>query len=128
MDISDLGQSVTSPATYNGAFIGGPGAGFPNYVANPIMYLYQESILPGTTENSTFTSGKNVGITAISNGSPYTVTTMSTAAGGTNANDNSAGVKIPAGNAYLLYYIHDNTSSSVTDPRLLPLLQQQQAL
>jgi hypothetical protein len=117
VDISQLGNSVTSPATYNGAFIGGPGANFSNHIANPLIYLYQESILPGTSENATFTSGKNVGVSDISLGSPYLESTVSTAAGGTNGSDNATlAVKIPAGNAYLLYYIHDNTSTVTTDP------------
>jgi hypothetical protein len=117
VDISQLGNSVTNPATYNGAFIGGPGANFSNHIANPLLYLYQESILPGSSENATFTSGKNVGVSNISVGSPYLESTLSTAAGGTNASDNATlSVKVPAGNAYLLYYIHDNTSTNTTDP------------
>jgi hypothetical protein len=114
VDVSALGRTVTSPATYPGAYIAGPGAGFPNIIANPLLYLYQESLLPGSSENSTFTSGKNVGIINITNASPWTVSTQSTAAGGQTASDNSTTVKIPAGNGYLLYYIHDNTSTSVS--------------
>jgi hypothetical protein len=114
VDVSALGRTVTSPATYPGAYIAGPGAGFPNIIANPLLYLYQESLLPGSSENSTFTGGKNVGIINITNASPWTVSTQSTAAAGQTASDNSTTVKIPAGNGYLLYYIHDNTSTSVS--------------
>jgi len=118
IDLSYLGQSVTVPSAFNGAYIAGPGTGFGSTplhtTPNPIIYLYQESILPGAKYNSSFTSGKNVGITSIGTNS---VTTISTALAGTTTSDNSSGVKIPAGNGYILYYIGSNqrtsTSSSI---------------
>jgi hypothetical protein len=121
VNISAIGfDNPTTPAPgFNGAFIAGPGAGFsPNINANPTMYLYQESLLPGTGENKSFTSGKNVGIINISTASPYGVSTQSTAAAGQTGPDNntSNGVVIPAGNGYLLYYIHDNTSTNTSGP------------
>jgi hypothetical protein len=115
IDMSYLGQSVTVPSTFNGAYIAGPGTGFGSTplhtTPNPIIYLYQESIAPGAKYNSAFTSGKNVGIASIGTNS---VTTISTAIGGTTTSDNSSGVKIPAGNGYILYYIGSNQRTSVS--------------
>ncbi len=115
IDMSYLGQSVTVPSTFNGAYIAGPGTGFGSTplhtTPNPIIYLYQESIAPGAKYNSAFTSGKNVGIYSIGTNS---VTTVSTAIGGTTTSDNSSGVKIPAGNGYILYYIGSNQRTSVS--------------
>ena len=115
IDLSYLGQSVTVPSTFNGAYIAGPGTGFGSTplhtTVNPIIYLYQESILPGAKYNSTFTSGKNVGVTSIGTNS---VTTISTALAGTTTSDNSSGVKIPAGNGYILYYIGSNQRTSTS--------------
>jgi hypothetical protein len=122
-DISYLGNSETipvaapaTPTTYHGAYIGGPG--FPNVIGNPIIYLYREAIAPGTfaQENSSFTSGKYVGITSITSAtSPnWTVATKSTALGYASfPADNATNVVIPAGNAALFYYIGDNTRNTL---------------
>jgi len=115
IDLSYLGQSITVPSTFNGAYIAGPGSGFGSTplhtTPNPIIYLYQESILPGAKYNSSFTSGKNVGIYSIGTN---TVTTISTALAGTTTSDNSSGVKIPPGNGYILYYIGSNQRTSTS--------------
>jgi len=114
VDLSYIGSSATSPDAYSGAFFAGPGTGFGSgsihYNANPVMYLYQESLKPGTTYNSSFTSGKNVGINSIiSSGASSTVTTE-TSVSGTLVTTPS--VKVPAGNGYLLYYIGLNTTTN----------------
>jgi hypothetical protein len=111
VDLTYLGQTVTSPATYNGAYLGGPG--FTNYIANPILYLYKESITPGSAYNQQFTSGKNEGVTAATGTGPnYYVTVASTALGG---GINSPSVKVPAGNGYLLYFIGNNTRTTLSN-------------
>lgn len=105
IDLSYLDNNTTVPATTYGAFIGGPGTGFGGGIhvtTNPLMYLYQESITPGTAYNSSFISGKNVGIKTLNGTGPnYYITTVSTAAGGVN----SSSVKVPVGNGWLMYYI-----------------------
>jgi hypothetical protein len=126
IDLTYLGANLTIPVaspaiptTYNGAYIGGPvtnTGGFTNPINNPILYLYRESIAPGTQLNSSFTSGKYVGINAItSSTSPtFTVTTKSTALGYASIGaDNASNVLIPAGNAELFYYIGSNTRNAL---------------
>jgi len=82
--------------TYLGAFTEGPGTGFTyNGSFNPIIYLYDET-RPST--NQGFTAGKNIGIYSITGN---TVTTLT-------SNVQQAGVSIPVGNSYLLYYVGDN--------------------
>jgi hypothetical protein len=120
---------TTSPVTYHGAFVGGPigGTGFTAFTPNPCVYLSQESIIPSPVNYAkSFTSGKDVGITSISPNVPataasvptsFSVNTLSTAnyyggSGATSADNGT--VVIPAGNGYLLYYVHDNTSTSTT--------------
>jgi hypothetical protein len=98
-----------------GAYIAGPLAGFPHIETNSLIYLYQESILPGVNFDKSFTSGKNVSVQGINTTPGYNVYTKSTASGGTTPSDNSTtspGVLVPPGNAYLLYYI-GNSSSAV---------------
>jgi len=119
IDLSYLDNNTTVPATTYGAFIGGPGTGFGTGIhvtTNPLIYLYQESITPGTTYNAAFTSGKNVGIKSITGTSPnYYITTVSTATGGLN----SSTVKVPVGNGWIMYYIGDDqrtTLSASTPP------------
>lgn len=109
IDLSYLGSSTYT----SGEFIAGPGTGFgtngtlSHTITNPTIYLYQESALPGTTYNSTFTSGKNIGIYSIGTNS---VTTTSTATNGIS----TSGVKIPAGNGYISYFIGPYNITSYT--------------
>lgn len=114
IDLSYLDNNTTVPATTYGAFIGGPGTGFGGGIhvtTNPLMYLYQESITPGTSYNSSFTSGKNVGIKSLTGASPnYYITTISTATNGVN----SSSVKVPVGNGWLMYYIGDDQRTTLS--------------
>jgi len=114
IDLTYLDNNTTTPATTYGAFIGGPGTGFGGGIhvtTNPLMYLYQESITPGTGYNSSFTSGKNVGIKTITGTSPnYYITTVSTATNGVN----SSSVKVPVGNGWIMYYIGDDQRTTLS--------------
>jgi len=114
IDLSYLDNNTTVPATTYGAFIGGPGTGFGGGIhvtTNPLMYLYQESITPGTTYNAAFTSGKNVGVKTLTGTSPnYYITTVSTATGGLN----SSTVKVPVGNGWIMYYIGDDQRTTLS--------------
>ena len=81
--------------TYYGAFTAGVGSdgagkGFNVYNRNPTIYFYNE---PHASSNSSFTSGKNFGVTAITSGS--------TSIGLTDGNN----YNIPTSNGYLLYYV-----------------------
>ncbi|MDB5154012.1 MAG: pknD 4 [Mucilaginibacter sp.] len=87
----------------NGAFTAGPGGtgnGFSIANGNPTIYLYKESL---PISNTSFVSGKHVGIYAITGN---TVSTVSNATGPVVI---TPGVSIPAGNGYLLYFIGPNT-------------------
>jgi trimeric autotransporter adhesin len=113
IDISYLGSSTYT----SGEFIAGPGSGFgsngtlSHTNANPTIYLYQESALPGSTYNNTFISGKNIGISSIGTNS---VTTTSTTTNGVS----TSGVKIPVGNGYISYFIgpYNVTTYTSTSP------------
>jgi trimeric autotransporter adhesin len=112
-NISYLGSNTYS----SGEFIAGPGSGFgtngtlSHTIANPTIYLYQESALP-VNYSASFLSGKNIGITSIGSN---TVTTTSTATGSTVVTSN---VKIPAGNGYISYFIgpYNTTTYTSTTP------------
>jgi len=92
----------TDIGTNYAAITGGSGSGFTVTIANPTMYLYNESL---PTNNSTFTGGKDAGITSISS------TTVSTLSSGTA----TSGVSIPVGNGYFLFYIgNDATGYTLT--------------
>jgi hypothetical protein len=94
--------------TYYGAFTAGPGTGFTtNGSLNPIIYLYDES---RPTNNSSFVSGKNVGVYTISG---LTVTTIN----GVPATTIS-GVTVPVGNSYLFYFVGSNQSTIVSSSRI----------
>jgi hypothetical protein len=99
--------------TYNGAYTQGPGTGFTyNGATNPIIYLYDEG---RPTDNTSFVSGKNIGIYSIANssGSPaYSVTTLS----GSPAVVTS-GISIPVGNSFLFYFVGSNQSLVVAGSR-----------
>jgi hypothetical protein len=88
---------------FHGAFTGGPGAGFSMVNGNPTVYLYNESL---PVSNTSYVSGKHVGIYAITGN---TVTTVSNATGPVIT---TPGVSIPAGNGYLLYFIGPNTRTN----------------
>jgi hypothetical protein len=94
--------------TYYGAFTAGPGTGFTtNGSMNPIIYLYDES---RPTDNSSFVSGKNVGVYTISGS---TVTTINGVPAVT-----SPGVSIPVGNSYLFYFVGSDQSTVVSASRV----------
>lgn len=143
IDLSYIGATATipttTPTTFYGAFIGGPdpsfGGGVHTFV-NPLMYLYQESIAPGSAYNAAFTSGKNVGVASL-NAAANTVGTKSVALGAGSMSpasaapsvpstatalpsyDNATGVVVPPGNGYITYYVgnsQDATPSSATVP------------
>jgi len=115
LGLSYLNANVPFGGTsYYGAYTQGPGIGFTfNSSTNPIIYLYDES---RPTDNSSFVSGKNIGIYSItgSAGSPaYGVTTI----GGKPA-VTTAGVSVPVGNSYLFYYVGSDQSSVVASTRI----------
>jgi hypothetical protein len=109
LSLSYLNANVPfGSANYYGALTAGPGTGFTiNGTNNPIIYVYDES---RPTNNTTFTSGKNVGIYSISSG---TVTTINGVPATT-----SAGVSIPVGNSYLFYYVGSDQSTVVSSSRV----------
>jgi len=98
-------NATIGSTTYNGAYTGGPGTGFSFHNGNPTIYLYKE-MLP--ISNSSFISGKHVGIYSITGN---TVTTVSSATGSTVY---TSGVNIPVGNGYILFYIGPNTRTDVS--------------
>ena len=115
LSLSYLNANATfGTNNYYGAFTEGPGTGFTtNGSTNPIIYLYDES---RPTDNSSFVSGKNIGIYSITgaSGSPaYSVTTL----GGIPA-VTTAGVSIPVGNGYLFYFVGSNQSTVVSSTRV----------
>ena len=117
-----LNKNATANGTiYNGIFTGGPGGtagGFNITTTNPILYFYNETL---KTSNTSFTSGKNVGISAINNGSgtpmPTTVNMVSTAkpVNGTSYTTPS-NLPIPVGNGFIDYFVGPNTISSPAGP------------
>ena len=106
----------TAVGTNAGALTGGPSTYFPGSftVSNPYptIYLYDESLI---SNNTTYTSGKNVGIVGIDQASGATdVKTLS----GTTVN----AANIPVGNSYLLYYVGPpsaGTSSQSPPPTVI---------
>ena len=94
----------------NGVLTAGPGgtaSGFSMANANPLIYLYDQS---RTTNNHSYTSGKDIGVVAItgSSGSPaYGVTTLGAAT--------TTGVQIPVGNAYLVYYVGSTAQTTLSN-------------
>jgi hypothetical protein len=103
-----IGLSYLNSGT-NSVLTAGPGTGFSVYNANPLIYLYDES---RTTNNTTFTAGKDIGITSITGatGSPaYSVTTLGAAS--------TSGVQIPVGNAFLLYYVGSTANTVINSSR-----------
>jgi hypothetical protein len=136
IDLSYLGANTVIPyttTTFYGAFIGGPGATFGGGIhtfTNPLMYLYQENIAPGTAYNQSFTSGKNVGIVSLDT-LHNTLGTLNTASGyGSGSSttspsvpstsisepsyDNGTGVIVPPGNGYIMYYVGNSTNTAPT--------------
>jgi hypothetical protein len=107
IDLSYINTSKTiAGITYPGALTAGPGGvGFTITNKNPVLYLYNESL---PTNNTNFTTGKNVGIVAVG---ASTVSTLS--AGTTNT-----GVSIPVGNGIMFYFIGDNTSTNIAFNRV----------
>ncbi|WP_259068188.1 beta strand repeat-containing protein [Mucilaginibacter sp. X4EP1] len=120
ISLYNLNRSITAGGiTYNGVYTGGPGGtagGFNIRTNNPIIYLYNETL---KTSNTAFTSGKNVGISAIdiTSSAATDVTTVSTATtvGGV-AYSGASGINIPAGNGYIDYFVGPNTISTPSGP------------
>ena len=99
LDLSYINTTIQGNA---GAYTGGPGGtanGFTFNNPNPTIYLYNEAL---TTSNTTFVSGKTVGVIAIT---PPTVTTLA-------ATVSTPNVSVPVGNGYLMYFIGDNTRAN----------------
>ncbi|MES2426483.1 MAG: T9SS type A sorting domain-containing protein [Bacteroidota bacterium] len=107
IDLSYINTTKTiAGVPYPGALTAGPGGvGFTITNKNPVLYLYNESL---PTNNTNFTTGKNVGIVAVGSS---TVSTLS--AGTTNT-----GVTIPVGNGIMFYFIGDNTSTNIAFNRV----------
>lgn len=99
---------------YYGIYTQGSGTGFTlNGSANPTIYLYDES---RPTNNTSFVSGKNIGVYAISgsSGTPaYCISTI----GGMPAVV-TTGVQVPVGNSYLLYFVGNNQSVNAASSRV----------
>lgn len=98
----DISYVNTSVGSNYGALTAGPGGitnGFTVSSGNPTLYLYDES---RTSNNSTFTDGKNVGIVKV-DGVADKVSTLS---GGVTTNN----VSIPVGNGFMFYFIGNNQS------------------
>ena len=90
-----------------GALTGGPtGGGFTYSMTNPSLYLYDETRASSATS---YVSGRNVGVAAITGSTAYTISYFTT----TGAT--VAGYKIPAGSAYLMYFIGNTTHTTVTN-------------
>jgi hypothetical protein len=101
INLAYLSGKFYTYGTYAGAFTagsGGPTGGFTASNANPTIYLYKESL---ATNNSTFVSGKNIGVTSISSTSPSTV----------SLSDNTT-KSIPVGNGYILYFVGPSTRTT----------------
>jgi hypothetical protein len=107
IDLSYINTSKTiAGVTYPGALTAGPGGvGFTITNKNPVLYLYNESL---PTNNTNFTTGKNVGIVAVGS------STVSTLSQGTT----TTGVTIPVANGIMFYFIGDNTSTSIAFNRV----------
>ncbi|MES2426485.1 MAG: T9SS type A sorting domain-containing protein [Bacteroidota bacterium] len=107
IDLSYIGANATiGGTTYYGALTAGPsGGGFTVTNANPTLYLYDES---RASNNSTFTSGKNIGVVAVAGTNVSTLTGTTVAAGKT----------IPVGNGFMFYFIGNNQSSSTASNRV----------
>ncbi len=98
ISLSYLKGYALNGITYTGAFIAGTGGtsgGFSAYNANPTVYFYNEKL---ASSNTTFISGKNVGITTI------TSTQVTLTDGGTYS--------VPVGNGYIMYYVGPNSRTS----------------
>ena len=113
-------SSTVGGVTYNGIYTGGPGGipgGFNIATANPIIYIYNETL---KTSNTAFISGKNVGISSmdITSSTATDVNTISTAtlANGGAAYSAPSGVNIPVGNGYIDYFIGPNTLANPSSP------------
>jgi hypothetical protein len=93
MDLSSLNSGIITA---------GPGTGFlyPTKIANPLMYLYDES----RPQNfSAYVAGKNVGIYTLATSSPYQDIYYPKGASATPAPTATAGV--PVGNSVQVYYV-----------------------
>jgi hypothetical protein len=82
------------------------GAGFYLTNTSPTIYLYNETLNPTVaTQDKTFTSGKNVGITAISASNVLSWTSTITLPSGSTSTTSSTTTQVPVGNGYLMYFI-----------------------
>ena len=94
----------TTVGSNYGALIGGPGtvgvSGFDVKNPNPTIYLYAENY---TTNNSTYISGANVGVSTIGTSPTNYQFTVTEGIGSGITYTNNVG--IPIGNGYIFYYI-----------------------
>jgi hypothetical protein len=100
--------------TYPGAFTGGPGgsaSGFSGANTAPTIYLYRET-LPAS--NTSFLSGKHVGIAGITTSGSTTSTTVGTTATvtTTHSTDPTVTTSIPIGNGFLFYFVGPSTRTT----------------
>ena len=99
MDLSSLNSGIITA---------GPGTGFsyPTKIANPLMYLYDESRPQNFTA---YVAGKNVGIYTLATSSPYQDIYYPKGASATPAPTATAAV--PVGNSVQVYYVGPYVSS-----------------
>ncbi|WP_162276913.1 T9SS type A sorting domain-containing protein [Mucilaginibacter pedocola] len=101
--------------TYTGVFTGGTGgtgSGFSGTSLGPSIYLYKESL---AASNTSYISGKHVGIASIAvTGSPTSTTTGTLSTVNTvHATDAAVtGLNIPIGNGYLFYFVGPSTRTT----------------
>ena len=106
-----LNQHTYGSKTYPGVFTAGPGIspgnGFSGSNKNPLIYLYDER---RTINNSTYISGKHIGVNSIATVSSISTVTLS---------DGTTNVPIPVGNGFLMFFVGPSTrtdSKSTTAP------------
>jgi len=121
-------NAIVGTTTYYGAFTGGTSTGFSIVNSNPTIYIYDEQVFPTqTTRNSTFISGKNIGLYQISGTSveliySYTRATTNSSCTTQVVSNNPSGTSysIAVGNGYEVYFIGSTngraSGSSATPP------------
>lgn len=113
--ISYLKNHTYLSVAYGGAFvagISGTGGGFNGPSIGPTLYLYKE---PLAASNTSYTSGKHVGIVAITvSGSPTSTSTGTTATVNTShATDLTvSNLAIPIGNGFIFFFVGPSTRST----------------
>ncbi|WP_428327325.1 T9SS type A sorting domain-containing protein [Mucilaginibacter sp.] len=109
-------NAIAGTTTYYGAFTGGAsGGGFTVTNANPTLYIYNETLNPTTaSKNSTFTTGKNIGITSVLSNVVSTTSTIN------GVLTTKTGISIPVGNGYLLFFVGSINGRSTGATTLVP--------